>query len=336
MVALYAEIQVAGLAEPVATFEVCLDQSIDDKGHPSSTVRYRPIRFTLVGLAAMAAFFKEWAKDSYMRRSGWLVVYEGDQVRERLAFYDAWCILYTVDFTPGRAGEAAYTLELALSAAFWDWDGLEIEHHSDLWWEKDYQVRKRALTPPPPLLPSPGARNRPAERQPTPAQTLPPTPALSAITGAPQRPKPPTTALDPDKKPLYAPTISKWYKKGGSVEVLDNGNWKFTDWEHNSVVYEGDDPNFDSYARQQVDIPNMVGDCDKDFAKADELAPLGPILDGNTWHHKQNMRTMQEVDFTIHRRFTHYGARSLLKQQASSTPISSDSAPVTKRVLRKK
>ena len=77
--------------------------------------------------------------------------------------------------------------------------------------------------------------------------------------------------------------------------MLDNGNWKFTDWEHNSVVYEGDEPNFDNYKRQEVDIDDMQGNYTSDFAKADEKAPEGPILKDNTWHHKQNMKTMQEV-----------------------------------------
>ncbi len=336
VLALYAEIQVAGLAEPVATFTCWAEQHIDHTGRPSSDVRYRPLRLTLVGMAAMAGFFTEWAADSYLQRSGWLVIYEGDQVRWRLAFFDAWCVLYRSNFRPGVPKRAAYELELELSARFWEWNGVEIEHNSALWWEKDHQVRKRALTPPTPILPGPGARNQPAEQLPTPSQNPLPSPALSAITGTPQAPKPPVTALEPTKKPLYGPTISKWYKKGGFIEVLPSGNWKYTDWEHNSVEYEGDEPNFDKYARQQVDIDDMQGDCETDFTKANNNAPLGPILDGNTWHHKQNMRTMQEVDFTIHRRFTHYGARHLLKQQTSSTLIQSNSAPITKRVFRKR
>lgn len=138
--------------------------------------------------------------------------------------------------------------------------------------------------------------------------------------------KPPK--LDPANKPLYAPTISKWLRKGGDIEVLPNGNWQYTDWEGNYVVYEGDEPNFDHFARQQVDINDMQGDCTTDFAKANKDAPLGAKLPNNTWHYKQDKRTMQEVPRNIHERFTHYGARYLLKQ--------SNLAPVTKRVLRKK
>jgi len=322
VLALYAEIQVPGLAEPVDRFSCQLEQHTDHIGRPSSTVLYRPIRLTLVGMAAVASLFTEWAADSYSRRSGWLVIYEGDQVRWRLAFYDAWCVVYRSNFQPGIPKQASYELELALSAAYWEWNGIGIEHHSDLWWEKDAQVRQRALIPPPALLPGPGARHLPSEKIPVPPQNLRPTPALGLLNGAPQAPRPPKTALDPKKKPLYAPTISKWYKKGGSIEVLENGNWKFTDWDHNSVVYEGDEPNYHNYARQKVDIKDMQGNCTTDFDKADEGAPEGPILPGNTWHHMQNLKTMQEVDTDIHQRFTHYGARSVLKRQRPAKNIS--------------
>lgn len=323
MPALDAEIQVAGLAESVDAFRVQVEQPTDQVGRPSAVVRVQPLLLTLTGMAATRDFFTEWAIDSYMRRSGWLVVYERDQVRWRLAFYDAYCGLHDTHFQPSR-GWAAYELTLELSPAAVTLNGVHSEISSDLWWEKDADVRFRALTKPAELLPGPGMRSRPAERQPTRPQELLPSPALSALTGAPLVAKPPKTALNPRKKPLYAPTISKWYKKGGSIEILDNGNWKFTDWEHNSVEYEGDEPNYDKYARQQVDIEGMTGDCTTDFTKADNSAPLGRKKRGNTWHHKQNMRTMQEVPRDIHERFTHYGARHLLNK------------PTTKRVLRKK
>ncbi len=131
--------------------------------------------------------------------------------------------------------------------------------------------------------------------------------------------------LDPTKKPLYAPVIKKWHEKGGMIEVLPNENWKYTDWEGNSVVYEGDFPNFDSYKRQQVDIPNMIGDHEHDFRAANKAAPLGKNLEDNTWHHHQNLRTMQEVPREIHGRFTHYGACSIIKKQnkASTGPVRS-------------
>ena len=141
--------------------------------------------------------------------------------------------------------------------------------------------------------------------------------------------------IDPAKKPKYAPVIGKWIAKKGRIDVLPNGDWRYTDWEGNAVVYQGDEPNFDKYARQQVDITDMKGDCTTDFTKADADAPLGAKLPGNIWHHKQNTKTMQEVPRDIHERFTHYGARHVLKNQANLTQT--NPAPtIGKRVLRKK
>jgi len=327
--ALDAEIQVAGLAESLDAFTVLLKQPTDQAGRPNAGVLVQPLLLTLTGLAATRDFFAEWGADSYLRRSGWLVVYENDQTRWRLAFYDAYCVLHHTRFRPGK-DRASYQLTLALSPAAVNLNGVHSEIHSDLWWEKDTDVRFRALTKPAELLPGPGVRSPSTERQPTPPQDPPSSPALSALTGAPLVPKPPKIVLNPKKKPLYAPTISKWYKKGGSIEVLDNGNWKFTDWEHNSVVYEGDEPNFDKYARQQVDIDNMTGDCTTDFAAANKSAPLGRKLRDNTWHHKQNARTMQEVNTQLHDRFTHYGARHVLRKRKAQS-IQAAPTKLTKR-----
>jgi len=122
--------------------------------------------------------------------------------------------------------------------------------------------------------------------------------------------------LDLTKKPKHSPIVKKWYDKGGSIEQLDDGSWKYTDWEYNSVVYVGGFPVFASpHKRQEEDISNMQGDCTNDFDIADELALSGPRLAGNTWHHHENLVTMQEVDRKIHDRFTHYGARSILKKK---------------------
>ena len=130
-------------------------------------------------------------------------------------------------------------------------------------------------------------------------------------------------------KPKHSPIPAKWKGKGGRIDVLKNGDWQYTDWDGNIVVYNGDEPNFDPHQRQQVDIEGMEGNCTSDFDKADKEAPLGPILDDNTWHHKNNLKTMQEVPTSVHRRFTHYGARSIIKK-------SSATIPVKKSVIRKR
>lgn len=65
--------------------------------------------------------------------------------------------------------------------------------------------------------------------------------------------------------------------------------------------------------RQEVSIGKFKS-YGTDFSKADELAPNGPKLDVNTWHHHQDLTTMQEVNKRIHRRFTHMGGMSLAKR----------------------
>ncbi len=139
-------------------------------------------------------------------------------------------------------------------------------------------------------------------------------------------------------KPRYAPIPVKWKEKGGRIDVLPNGNWRYTDWLGNVVLYEGDEPNFDPHALQQVDIEDMQGNCTTDFVKANAKAPLGPKQTGNTWHHKQNLKTMQEVPYGVHKRFTHYGARSIFKQrQTPAVPVPKKAVPSPKKpVFRKK
>jgi len=316
--ALDAEIQVAGYCEAIDRFVLTIEQSTDHLGRPNADVLVKPILVTFTGMATVQPFFAEWAIDHYMRRSGQIVIYENGQTRWRLTFYDAWCVVYKGLFEPGK-GTAAHQLTLSISPAAVEVNGIHVERHTDLWWEKNAATRFNALTKPADPLPSPGLRAALSPPSPTPSI---PSPPLSPITGAPQRPKPPKEALDPTKKPKYAPTIAKWYKKGGSIELLDDGSWKFTDWDHNSVTYVGGFPVFKPpHKRQEVDIPDMQGNCTTDFDKADELAPLGPISPGNTWHHHENLKTMQEVDSDVHQRFTHYGARSVLKRQRPAKNI---------------
>ena len=135
------------------------------------------------------------------------MVYESGQVRWRLAFYDAYCVLYDVRFRPG-GGAAAYALPLALAPTAVNLNGIHSELYSTLWWEKDPAARFRNLTEPAALLPGPSARLASSERPPAPAPL--PSPALNTVTKPPLVAKPPKTALDPKKNPLYAPAIAKW------------------------------------------------------------------------------------------------------------------------------
>ena len=51
-----------------------------------------------------------------------------------------------------------------------------------------------------------------------------------------------------------------------------------------------------------------------DFDKADAKAGSRADYKNNTWHHHENMKTMQEVPKSIHDEFTHRGGVSNIKK----------------------
>ncbi|KIV73186.1 Putative toxin component near putative ESAT-related protein, repetitive [Bacillus mycoides] len=118
-------------------------------------------------------------------------------------------------------------------------------------------------------------------------------------------------------KPSYSRDPVKWMKKGGKIEIDTEGVWTYTDWEipPNKVTYTDGFPDFKSAGMVKQEVPiGKFKKYDQDFAIADELAPNGPKLDENTWHHHQDLTTMQEVNKKMHRRFTHMGGMSLSKK----------------------
>jgi hypothetical protein len=87
----------------------------------------------------------------------------------------------------------------------------------------------------------------------------------------------------------------------------------FADWEGNAVGYSSTGyPKFGEagMVRQQVQFP-FKGNYTTDPTQADQLAPLGPKLPTDTWHHVEDMKTMQEIDSLLNRRFSHRGGVSL-------------------------
>ncbi len=326
MPVLHAEVQVAGARARCTLTQHSLFQPTDYIGRPSSTVHVGLIMLTFSGEEALLDIWAQLGLDSYRRVSGHVgFFHEEGHTHHKLTFYDAACVFYQVRFDArGQGKEASLQADVFFSAAAVDVQGLHSEAHTQLWWEKDDQVRFRALNKPAQLLPSPSLR----------ASLFTISPSTPPLVTPLLAPKPPKEALDPRKKPPYAPVIAKWYRKGGAIELLADGNWKFTDWEFNSVVYEGDFPNFTPHERQQVNIPDMVGDCEADFRAANKLAPLGRSLEDNTWHHHQNLTTMQEVPRELHARFTHYGARSIIKKRVAAN--SAQTSPVRSKINKRK
>ena len=116
-------------------------------------------------------------------------------------------------------------------------------------------------------------------------------------------------------KPKNSPNPDKWFKKNGNISIDDEGVWTYHDWEGNSVSYPDGYPDFKSagMVKQEVNIGPFEG-YNKDFPRADELAPNGAISENSTWHHHQDGITLQEVLTKLHERYRHRGGMSKIKK----------------------
>jgi hypothetical protein len=128
------------------------------------------------------------------------------------------------------------------------------------------------------------------------------------------------------KKPPNSPDIKKWIgEKGGKVEKLEDGTWRYTDWEGNVVDYVDGYPVFkEPHLRQSVDIGKQKGNYTSDFKNAEAASKkIPPKLDikETVWHHNEDGKTMQEVDREIHRRFTHRGGVSATKKTGGKVSL---------------
>ena len=118
-----------------------------------------------------------------------------------------------------------------------------------------------------------------------------------------------------ETKPRMSKDPEKWINKGGKITIDENRTWTYHDWEGNSVSYPDGYPDFKAagMVKQEVPIGKFEG-WNKDFPKADKLAPNGPKDASSTWHHHQDGTTMQEINAKLHARFTHVGGMSKVKK----------------------
>jgi hypothetical protein len=124
------------------------------------------------------------------------------------------------------------------------------------------------------------------------------------------------------EKPLNSPTIEKWVKKGGTVHVeIDSGTWVYEDANGITVRYPDGYADFGPHAIRSAEVPDLKGNHGRgptgDFGKADSKAGKPADYTKNTWHHHQNMTTMQEVPRSIHDVFHHRGGVSNIKKAAT-------------------
>ncbi len=126
-------------------------------------------------------------------------------------------------------------------------------------------------------------------------------------------------------KPMNSPKPDKWYKKGGSISIDNNGTWTYTNKSGVSVNYPNGYPDFTPFMHPnvkpvQIEVHSPKNNP-KDFENANKAAKLTkdtdpPLIDnqrppdGYTWHHHEDGKTMMLVDEEIHREFRHIGGQS--------------------------
>ncbi len=118
-------------------------------------------------------------------------------------------------------------------------------------------------------------------------------------------------------KPKHAPVIDKWVKKGGKIRQHPDGTVEYIDWDGNKVLYRDGYPDFEAsgHVRQTVYLDDMKGKA-SDMIDADKLAKK-QRLEGNVWHHHEDLTRMQEVPFAINNRFSHKGGSAFARERAA-------------------
>jgi hypothetical protein len=130
-----------------------------------------------------------------------------------------------------------------------------------------------------------------------------------------------------ETKPMNSPTPEKWFKKGGSISIDENGTWTYTNKIGQSVSYPNGYPDFSPYAHPTVEPVTIKVAKPKnpqlDFKEANVKAGLSKNSDppvpasnkppeGYTWHHHEDGKTMILVDEDVHREFRHIGGQSTI------------------------
>ncbi|MGG4554501.1 HNH endonuclease [Paenibacillus humicus] len=126
-------------------------------------------------------------------------------------------------------------------------------------------------------------------------------------------------------KPSNSPLPEKWYKKGGSISIDENGTWTYTNKAGKSVSYINRHPDFSEYYHPtvkpvEIEVASPTNRS-ADYKAANKKAGLNkdsdpPVLaldkppEGYTWHHHEDGKTMVLVEKDIHREFTHSGGVS--------------------------
>ncbi|WP_152658615.1 HNH endonuclease, partial [Oceanobacillus sp. CFH 90083] len=130
-----------------------------------------------------------------------------------------------------------------------------------------------------------------------------------------------------ETKPLNSPIPERWYRKGGSISIDNNGTWTYTNRSGTSVSYPNGYPDFRPFLHPDVKPVNIEihipKNNQKDFEAANRAAGLNkdshPSVpkknqppEGYTWHHHEDGTTMMLVEADIHDEFRHIGGQSFV------------------------
>ncbi|WP_338553177.1 HNH endonuclease [Paenibacillus sp. KS-LC4] len=128
-----------------------------------------------------------------------------------------------------------------------------------------------------------------------------------------------------ETKPMNSPVPKKWYDKGGSISIDENGTWTYTNKKGQSVSYPDGYPDFSEYYHPTVGPVEITfaspTNRPADYKAANLEARLSkdsnpPVTKPNkspggyTWHHHQDGKTMILVEEKVHAEFTHSGGIS--------------------------
>ena len=116
-----------------------------------------------------------------------------------------------------------------------------------------------------------------------------------------------------ETKPSNSPNPEKWIsEKGGKVFVDGNGTWTYQSSDGVTVCYSDGYPDFKraGLVKESAEVPGgFTNDRQTDFNLVKDAGVEKPA--NTTWHHHQDGHTLQAVDTTYHKLFTHKGGFSL-------------------------
>jgi hypothetical protein len=130
-------------------------------------------------------------------------------------------------------------------------------------------------------------------------------------------------------KPPFSPDPVEWLAddgtgKPGQIVVAKDGTWVYLDSEGHAVPYPNGFPDFEAaglvqdtvvFRNKAGNVVEYAGDRSSDFTHADSNSTVLRNRRTQTWHHHEDLHTLQLLDRVLHDRFHHRGGVSLKKNR---------------------